>query len=331
MDTPLIPTIPDRSLWSSSDPLSEVLHLMRMSGMFYALSELTAPWGMEMPVIPDTMMFHFVTEGRCWLEIDELEPRLLEPGTLVLVPHGRGHRLVDEVGGPVVDLFSIPRQELSDRYELIRHGGGGAMTRLVCGAVYFDNPAARQFVDLLPRLICVDAWSATQVEWLHGTLRFMASEARQLQPGGETIITRLADVLVIQALRSWLAGEDPCDSSCGGNWLRAIQDPQIGQAIVQVHRNPASPWTVQELAASVGMSRSGFAARFKEVAGESPLQYVTRWRMLMATSRLQESDVTLGELSEQCGYQSEAAFSRAFKRAMGVSPGRMRREMRQGG
>jgi len=331
MDTKLIPTVPDRSFWSSSDPLSEVLHLMRMSGTFYALSEVTAPWGMAMPAIPDTMMFHFVTEGRCWLEVDDLEPRVLEPGTLALVPHGRGHSLVHEPGGPAVDLFAIPREELSDRYELIRHGGGGAMTRLVCGAVYFDNPAARQLVDLLPRVICVDAWSATQVEWLHGTLRFMASEARQLKPGGETIITRLADVLVIQALRTWLADEGSCESNCEGNWLRAIQDPQIGKAIVQVHRDPAAPWSVQELAATAGMSRSGFAARFKEVAGEPPLQYVTRWRMLMATSRLQESDTTLAELSERCGYRSEAAFSRAFKRAMGVSPGRMRREMRGGG
>lgn len=331
MDTTLIPDVPDQSSWSSNDPLSEVLHLMRMSGMFYALSEVTAPWGMAMPVIPDTMMFHFVTEGRCWLEVDDLEPRVLEPGTLALVPHGRGHRLVHEAGGPTVDLFAIPREELSDRYELIRHGGGGAMTRLVCGAVHFDSPAARQFVDFLPRLICVDAWSAAQVEWLHGTLRFMASEARHLQPGGETIITRLADVLVIQALRSWLAEEGSGDSRGEGNWLRAIQDPQIGRAIVQVHRNPAAPWSVQELATTAGMSRSGFAARFKEVAGESPLQYVTRWRMLMATSRLQESDATLAELSDQFGYRSEAAFSRAFKRAMGVSPGRMRRAMRSVG
>jgi AraC-like DNA-binding protein len=303
---------------------------MRMSGTFYALSELTAPWGMDLPAIPDTMMFHFVTEGRCWLEVDGLDPRVLEPGTLALVPHGRGHRLVSEAGGPAVDLFAIPREELSERYELIRHGGGGALTRLVCGAVHFDNPAARQLVEFLPRLICVDTWNATQVEWLHGTLRFMASEARQLRPGGETVITRLADVLVIQTLRSWLADEAACGSDCEGSWLRAIQDPQIGRAIVLVHRDPAAPWTVQGLAAAVGMSRSGFAVRFKEVAGVTPLQYVTRWRMLLAASRLQEGDATLAELSDQFGYRSEAAFSRAFKRAMGTSPGRMRRQLRNG-
>ena len=200
-----------------------------------------------------------------------------------------------------------------------------ALTRVVCGAVHFDNPAARQLVEFLPRLVCVDTWNATQVEWLHGTLRFMASEARQLRPGGETVITRLADVLVIQTLRSWLTDEAASGADCEGSWLRAIQDPQIGRAIVLVHRDPAAPWTVQGLAAAVGLSRSGFAVRFKEVAGVTPLQYVTRWRMLLAASRLQEGDATLAELSDQFGYRSEAAFCRAYKREFGVPPGRDRR------
>ena len=130
------------------------------------------------------------------------EPRLLRPGDLALVPHGEGHRLVSAPGVPAVGLFDLPRELVSDRYEILRHGGGGAPTTVVCGVVRFDHPAAHQLIRLLPRLIGVDAWSSPEMEWMQSTLRFMAAEARELRPGGETVITRLADILVIQAIRS---------------------------------------------------------------------------------------------------------------------------------
>lgn len=326
IDTKL--AVPGPVFWTSADPLREVLHLMRMGGVFYALSELGEPWGMDLPAIPDTMMFHFVTEGRCWLEVGDEDPVVLEPGILALVPHGRGHRLLSRPGGAAVDLFAIPRTELSDRYELIRYGGEGPLTRLVCGAVHFDNPAARQLVELLPPVIRVQADGAPQVEWLHSTLRFMASEARDLKPGGETVITRLADVLVVQTLRTWLAGEAEHPGTARSSWLRALHDPRAGQAIALVHRSPEAPWSVATLAAEVGMSRSAFAAHFKELAGETPMQYVTRWRMLLATSLLHENDIPLAQLATRVGYQSEAAFSRAFKRIVGMPPGRVRRSGR---
>ena len=330
METKHLTQGPGPEDWTSADPLSEILHLMRMGGTFYALSELTSPWSIAMPPLEGTMMFHFVTEGRAWLEVPGEPARELEPGTLALVPHGQGHRMASRLDLPPVDLFDLPRVELSERYELIRHGGDGDLCRLVCGAVRFDNPAARQLVDLLPRLICVDGWSATQVEWLHSTLRFMAAEARDLRPGGETIITRLADVLVVQALRTWLVDQS-CDEDCGPGWLQAMQDPHIGRAIVLVHRDPSQPWSVQSLADGVGMSRSAFAARFRDLAGETPMQYVTRWRMLLARSWLHEGDPTLAELAHRLGYGSEAAFCRAFKRATGHSPGQVRREGYQPG
>ena len=117
--------------------------------------------------------------------------------------------------------------------------------------MHFDDPAARRLLEFLPRLICVDAWDSAQIEWLHSTLRFMGNEARELKPGGETIITRLADVLVIQALRTWIAQDD----DAGKGWLRAIRDPRIGRAIALVHRDPAQAWTVESLAKAAGMSR----------------------------------------------------------------------------
>ena len=159
------------------------------------------------------------------------------------------------------------------------------------------------------------------MEWIASTLRFMAAEAREPRLGGETVITRLADILVIQAIRSWIE-QDPAAQT---GWLGALRDPQIGRAISLIHRDPARTWTVASLADEVAMSRSAFAARFAELVGEPPMHYVTRWRMHAAVTWLREGDATLGELALRLGYQSEAAFSRAFKRFIGVSPGAVRR------
>jgi AraC-like DNA-binding protein len=164
-------------------------------------------------------------------------------------------------------------------------------------------------------------WSSPQVEWLQSTLRFIAAEAREMRPGGEAVITRLSDILVIQAIRSWIA-HDPAGQR---GWLGALQDRQIGRALAVVHRDPARAWSVSSLAAEAAMSRSAFAARFTELVGEPAMRYVARWRMHAALRSLKEDGVRLGELAGRLGYRSEAAFSRAFKRFMGVSPGAVRR------
>jgi AraC-like DNA-binding protein len=307
--------------WTSVDPLGEALHFLNMSGVFYTRSEFTAPWALALPAFPNCLMFHVVTSGRCWLEVEGGDPHLLQPGGLALVPHGEGHRLLSEPGVPAAKLFDLPREQISERYEILRHGQGGATASLICGTVRFDHPAAHQLVRLLPKLICIEAWQSPQMEWIQSTLRLMATEARVLRPGGETIITRLADILVIQTIRSWMA-EDPLAQT---GWLGALQDKQIGYAILLIQRDPARVWTVASLADEVAMSRSAFAARFKELVGESPMQYITRWRMNVALTWLKKEDVSLGELANRLGYQSEAAFSRAFKRFIGVSPGAARR------
>ena len=238
------------------------------------------------------------------------------------MPHGEGHRLAGEPGTPAAKLFDLPREEVGDRYEILRHGGGGAATSLICGAVRFDHPAAQHLVKLLPKMICVEAWSSPSMEWLQSTLRFMAAEARELRPGGETVITRLADILVIQAIRSWIA-EDPAAQT---GWLGALQDKQIGRAISLIHRDPARAWTVASLASEVAMSRSAFAARFTELVGEPAMRYLARWRMHVALTSLKEDGASVGEMASRLGYESEAAFSRAFKRILGVSPGAARRQ-----
>ncbi len=305
----------------AADPLGEALHFLRMSGVFYSRCEFTAPWGLALPAMPGTLMFHVVTSGRCWLEVEGAEPSPLQLGHLALVPHGEGHRLVSELDTPAAGLFDLPHEHLSDHYEILRQGGGGAATSLICGSVRFDHPAARRLVSLLPRIITVEAASSPETEWTQSTLRFMAAEARELRPGGEAVVTRLADILVIQAIRSWIA-RDPAART---GWLGALQDHQVGRAIVLIHRDPARDWTVARLAAEVAMSRSAFAARFTELVGEPPMRYVARWRMHVALAALKEDKAMSAELASRLGYQSEAAFSRAFKRLIGIPPGAAKR------
>ena len=306
------------------DPVGEALHYLRMSGAFYCRSEFTAPFGLELPPLEDTLMFHIVTSGRCWVEVPGEQAQCLQPGDLGLVPHGRGHRLTSEPGEDCAGLFDLPREQVSSRYELLQHGGGGAQTTMLCGAVSFDHPAAVQLVRLLPNLVHVDAWSAPEAQWLSTTLRFIASEAQQMRPGGETIITRLCDVVVIQAIRSWMSQAPGARSG----WLGALQDEHIGRVMALVHRDAKRSWSVAELAAEAGMSRSAFAARFGELVGESPMRYVTRWRMQVALGWLRESDASVADVALRLRYQSEAAFSRAFKRFIGISPGAARRGKR---
>lgn len=303
------------------DPLGEALHFLRMSGTFYCRSELTAPWALAMPSIGDCLTFHVVTAGRCWLEVGGAEPLLLEPLDLALVPHGNGHRLSSHPGTPAPRLDQLRHEQVSDHYAILRHGGGGAPTSLICGAVRFDHPTAHHLIKLMPRVIHVQASTAPQAEWMLSTLRLMATEAKELRPGGEAVITRLADILVIQAVRSWLQQ----DAAAQTGWLGALQDKQIGRAVALIHRDSAHPWTVASLAAESAMSRSAFAARFTELVGEPPMRYVARWRMHVALSSLKDDSLGIGQLASRLGYQSEAAFSRTFKRFMGVSPGSVRR------
>jgi len=305
---------------ATADPLGEALHFLRMSGTFYARSEFTAPWGLAIPAFRNSMVFHVVTEGQCWVEVPGADAHRLQAGDLALLPHGQGHLLTSDPGAMVADLFALPRVEVSDRYERLRHGGGGAATNLICAVVRFDHPAARQLLALLPRVIRVEEWRSPQFEWLQSTLRLMAAEARELRPGGETVVTRLADILVIQTIRAWIE-KDPAAQT---GWLGALRDPQIGRALTLVHRDPARAWTVASLADAAAMSRSAFAARFTELVGEPAMQYVTRWRMHLALERLKEDDAPLADLADRLGYRSEAAFSRAFKRVIGLSPGAAR-------
>ena len=316
MGHPPPPAVP-----TDSDPLGEALHFLRMSGTLYCRSEFTAPWGLELPPLPDSLMFHIVTVGECWLTVGQEGPIQLRAGSFALVPHGLGHCLVSEPGAAATNLFDVPTERISERYEVLRQGGEGPPATLICGAVRFDHSAAADLIRVLPPIITIDAWRGPELEWVQTTLRFIASEARELRPGGETVITRLADILVIQAVRSWLAQH--ADDRKG--WLSALRDPQIGRVIQRVHREPGRSWTVDVMADEAAMSRSAFAARFTALVGEPAMKYVARWRMNVAAAELKDERVTIAALAADLGYDSEAAFARAFKRVMGCWPGAVRR------
>ena len=302
------------------DPLGEVLHMLRLTGTLHCRAELTAPWGIEIPQIDECMVIQIVNAGRCWIEIEGEAPYELREGSLVLMPHGTAHTLRSEVDAATQPLFDIPVEKISERYEIMRHGGGGDFTQVTAGVVRVDRAVVGNLLALFPKVLQIDAWD-DETGWLQSTLRFIAREARELKPGGETVITRLTDVLIIQMIRTWV------DSVSGANrgWLTALRDEQIGQALVLIHREPQHPWTVASLASVVNMSRSAFSARFTELVGQPVMGYLTRWRMQLAHTLLRETSLPLSAIADRIGYESEVTFSRAFKRVYGVPPGNIRR------
>ena len=312
---------PDPAIPETTDPLAETLHMLRLTGTLYCRGVLTAPWAIAIPKLEGVMTFLVVTSGACWVELEGGEPRLLQQGSLALLPHGTPHVLSSAPGLEGDPLFDLPVEKVSQRYEIVTHGGGGELTRTMYGVVRFDDVAAQHLLALLPDIIAIDAWDDQTGGWLQSTLLFIANEAASLKPGGETVIMRLSDVVVIQAIRSWLETSPTADTG----WLKALRDPQIGKALALMHRSPGADWSVESLADRVGMSRSAFAARFSDLVGQAPLKYLTEWRMRVARSRLIDTADALSAISIDLGYQSEAAFGRAFKRVFGEPPGSVRR------
>ena len=306
----------------SVEPLGEALHGLRMSGALYCQTELSAPWGLALPPLPDCLIFHVMVAGQCRIHVEGIEDQVLREGDLVVVPQGQGHLLSSGPGVAVAKLFDVTRDRVSERYELLRHGGGGDETHMLCGVVRVGEPAARRLVNQLPALLMVRSAASQPSQWMLETVRLLRTEASDLRPGAETIITRLGDVVVLQAIRSWIETEP----SARTGFLGALQDEQIGRALSAIHRYPDRRWTVASLAEVAAMSRSAFAARFARLLGESPMGYVARSRMHAALARLSDSAASPSEIAGEYGYQSEAAFSRAFKRITGRTPGQARHD-----
>lgn len=305
---------------AANDPLGESLYQLGLDGSLYCRSELSGNWSLAMPVLLDKMMFHIITAGQCWLLLEGESPVLLQKGSLALVPHGLGHIICSEPELVPTPLFDAGVQKISERYEVLEISGKGEKTELTCGVMGFDQFTGKQLVQQLPPVILLNQLDQNREHWLNSTLEFIALEARQLKPGGETIITHLADILLIQLIRDWMEQSPQAHKG----WLGALRDKRIGIALQVIHHQPDKNWTVETLAKQCGMSRSAFSARFTALVGNSVKNYLTDWRMNIAKQRLKQKSEPLITLAEDLGYQSEAAFSRAFKRVIGVSPGKVK-------
>lgn len=271
--------------------------------------------------MPESLIFHIIIEGSAWITFRNGERYLLEAGDFALLPQGRGHSVVDAPETPTINLFDVERPLLSPRYELLEIDGGGSPTSLICGLGSVKDPAAQRMIGLLPKIIVMKSGNPGN-EWLRSSVQVMMQEARSLGPGGDAVITRVSDILVVQAIRHWLQ----TDPQAQTGWLGALKDAKVGRALALIHREPTQPWTVESLAEAVDVSRSGLAARFSDLVGQTPMTYLRQWRFEVARNWLRETDHSLAEIAEQLGYESEASFSRAFKKATGQTPGSVRRE-----
>jgi AraC-like DNA-binding protein len=307
--------------WPSDDALSDALRFVRVVGAFYGHSELTEPWGLTLPALPEHVWFHAPIRGSCRLESEGVATYTLQPGDFALVPHGHGHRLRSAEGAPAPSILELERDVVSGRYEVLRHGGGGAAAVLICGAVRLDDAAAADLRRMLPHTLLIGRTESRHAQRLHHLLAVMAAEVGDRRPGGEAVVTRLADALVLLAIRAWIEH----DPAAHDGWLAALRDRHIGLALQLIHRNPEQRWTLDSLARRVAMSRSAFAERFTGLVGEPAMQYALRWRMQRAVVALRDEGLSVAQVAHQLGYTSDAAFSRAFKRVIGVSPGAVRR------
>jgi AraC-like DNA-binding protein len=309
------------------DVLTDVLNTVRLQSAIHFCTELTTPWGIRVPAQNDRAIFYVMTRGSCYLEIERHKPPVsLAGGDLVMLSHGDAHVLRDRLNSPIVPLARLVKAcPKCDPHRAIHHGGGGPLTAMVAGHFIFKNQMSKPFLSTLPPLIHIHGEHGQVVPWLDTTLKWIAAETNSKNPGAQIMASRLTDMLFIQILRAHLAERsNECNSKAG--WLRAIADPQLGKALELIHEQPNHPWTVAELASQVNMSRTAFSMRFTQLAGIPPLAYVTKWRMLKAGDILRQGQATISEIATYVGYESEASFSKAFKREIGVAPGMYRKE-----
>jgi AraC-like DNA-binding protein len=312
------------------DPITDLFLTTQVASVVHARLEATAPWGLKTeadavdgaakdithPAIAPSQLAHFamVTRGQCWLSVEGIADAMpLAGGDCFLLPPGSSYTLRDNPGTHPRSFCEVaPR----NRSQVIEYGGGGAPTTVVSGWFQFEQTSVKILKRLLPLLILVRADQAQSLA-LNTTLNLLASEMAEPAPGSDLVVNRLADVLFIQCIRAYFGSRS---EACKRGVLHAVFDLQIGVAMKSMHEDLEKPWTVESLAAASGMSRSAFAAKFKELVGETPLEYLTNWRMHKAAVLLRKGDKKLFDVAKAVGYDSDAAFSKAFKRVFGVAP-----------
>ena len=313
------------------DALSETLRVVRLVGAIFINARFTAPWCYQSPRADTAapllepgaervVIFHLITEGSCWAELAGQPPLPLAAGDVVVFPQGDAHRMASEAGLPPATGARLDAV-LARRPRTLAYGGGGPTTRLVCGYLACDARFARLLLAGLPPLVRVNVRGSDAGAWLEASVRYALGEARSPRPGGAGVLAKLAEVLFIEVLRLYM--HEPDAGRTG--WLAGLGDRVVGAALNALHARPAHAWTLEELAREAHTSRSVLAERFQHLVGNSPMQYLTQWRMLLAANLLRRSNAPLARIAEDVGYQTDTAFSRAFRREYGAPPAAWRR------
>jgi len=314
------------------DALSETLRVVRLIGAIFINARFTAPWCYYSPhadsaapiLEPNAervVIWHLITEGECFVEMENGDPPMkLIAGDVVMFPQGHPHKMTSLPGLPPAKGSRLDAV-LKRRPRQLSYGGGGATTRLICGYLACDARLARMLMAGLPPVVKVNVRGSNAGTWLEASVRYALAEARSPRPGGAGVLAKLAEVLFIEVLRLYM--NELGEGRTG--WLAGLGDRIVGGALNALHSDPARAWTLEDLAKTIGTSRSVLAERFQQLVGTSPMQYLTQWRMLLAANLLSRSNAPLARIAEDVGYQTDTAFSRAFRREYGAPPAAWRR------
>jgi len=317
------------------DVLSEVLKVVKLQGAIFYNGEFSAPWSFRSPascnVAPlmtmgagHVIIYHLLTEGHASARVDDGDRISLEAGDVVIFPHGDAH--IIENGRPIntVDLSKELARIFSQGLKLVRSGGGGDVTKFVCGYMACEPRLSRVFLSGLPPVFKVSIRNDPSGRWLENSIRFSVNEADASRAGGEAVLAKLSEVLFVETLRTYIANL-PAEQT---GWLAGARDPEVGRTLALMHRKPAHPWTIAALAQEAGSSRSVLAERFRHYLNVAPMAYLTRWRLQLGAEMLASTSYSVSQIAAEVGYESEAAFNRAFKREFTVPPARFRSQWR---
>ena len=314
------------------DALSDVLRAAHLSGAVFLHAEFTAPWCIAAQMTPKLcapflgttahlIPYHYVVEGELSVAVEGGAPLPLRCGEVVLFPRNDIHVMGSDLGLPPVMGKDVILPPQGGGLHSIRHGGGGAPTRLVCGYLGCDSASGNPVVATLPAAMRLKVEETGSAEWIRSTFQFAANEVAGGRPGSETVLAKLSELLFVEAVRRYI--EDLPAGQTG--WLAGLRDPAVARALALMHGDIARPWSVEELGREAGVSRSALADRFTRVIGMAPMHYLAHWRLQIAAQSLKTTSAPLARIAEQIGYESEAAFSRAFKKSFGSAPATWRR------
>jgi AraC-like DNA-binding protein len=309
--------------------LQDVLASIRLSGSLIVRAELTAPWAYDSPAEAQLhemlhvgarrlLLFHMIPQGRCWVALDDGTRVELEGGDVVVLPYADHHRVGSPESASVVPIHEIMPPQPWDGLPVIRHGGGGELTGIVCGYFTCDELLFNPVFRALPRVFRVRPPEGPSADWMKASMTYALTGA------APCAATRLFEVIFVEMMRLHVEAMPPGQSG----WLAALRDPVLGRALACLHADPAQPWTVESLARRAATSRTVLAERFRELLGRSPMRYLAEWRLQLAADMLRGSNLSVGEVAGRVGYEAEAAFNRAFRRHLGEPPARWREQAR---